>query len=178
MALPMVHLLMAWEWAQDKPELRENPDYYLGAVSPDAIHVRDHDDKSHKNEIHLNNWRTPDPDAVLRYWTEHNTPFDIGYGIHVLLDGQWATEFRARFPEMLLPNGKPDPDIYLRGAAELGLPPGVCLALEDSPAGILSAYRAGCLPVLIPDQDCPGADTLSLLYAKADALADVIALLD
>ena len=32
MALPMVHLMMAWKWAQDKPELRENPDYYLGAV--------------------------------------------------------------------------------------------------------------------------------------------------
>ncbi len=112
MALPMVHLLMAWEWAQDKPELRENPDYYLGAISPDAIHIRDGDDKSHKNEVHLNNWRTPDPDAVLRYWMRHSSPFDIGYGIHVLLDGQWAVEFRRRFPEMLLPNGKPNPEIY------------------------------------------------------------------
>lgn len=77
-----------------------------------------------------------------------------------------------------VPKGKPEPDIYLRGAAELGLAPGVCLALEDSPAGILSAYRAGCLPVLIPDLDCPGEDTLSLLYAKADTLADIVSLLD
>ena len=76
-----------------------------------------------------------------------------------------------------VPRGKPEPDIYLRGAAELGLPPKTCLALEDSPAGILSAYRAGCLPVLIPDQDTPGQDTLSLLYAKADTLTDVIFLL-
>ena len=76
-----------------------------------------------------------------------------------------------------VPRGKPEPDIYLRGAAELGLPPETCLALEDSPAGILSAYLAGCLPVLIPDQDTPGQDTLSLLYAKADTLTDVISLL-
>ena len=76
-----------------------------------------------------------------------------------------------------VPKGKPEPDIYLLGAAELGLAPGSCLALEDSPAGILSAYRAGCLPVLIPDQDTPGDDTLSLLYAKADTLTDVITLL-
>ena len=76
-----------------------------------------------------------------------------------------------------VPRGKPEPDIYLRGAAELGLPPETCLALEDSPAGILSAYRAGCLPALIPDQDTPGQDTLSLLYAKADTLTDVISLL-
>lgn len=74
-----------------------------------------------------------------------------------------------------VPRGKPEPDIYLRGAAELGLSPETCLALEDSAAGILSAYRAGCLPVLIPDLDTP--DTLSLLYAKADTLADVITLL-
>ena len=77
-----------------------------------------------------------------------------------------------------VPHGKPEPDIYLRGAAELGLAPETCLALEDSPAGILSAYRAGCLPVLIPDQDTPGEDTLSLLYAKADTLADIVTLLD
>ena len=61
MALPMVHLHAAWLWAQDKPELRDNPDYYLGSISPDAIHVRDGSDKSRKNAFHLNNWRSPDP---------------------------------------------------------------------------------------------------------------------
>ena len=76
-----------------------------------------------------------------------------------------------------VPKGKPEPDIYLRGAAVLGLAPSSCLALEDSPAGILSAFRAGCLPVLIPDQDQPEEETLSRLYARADTLADIIELL-
>ena len=76
-----------------------------------------------------------------------------------------------------VPNTKPAPDIYLLGAKELGLNPDECLALEDSPTGILSAYRAGCLPVMIPDLDQPGEDTQKLLYAKADSLADVITLL-
>ena len=76
-----------------------------------------------------------------------------------------------------IPNGKPAPDIYLLGAKELGLKPEECLALEDSPTGILSAYRAGCLTVMIPDLDQPGEDTKKLLYAKADSLTDVIALL-
>lgn len=76
-----------------------------------------------------------------------------------------------------VPNGKPAPDIYLHGAASLNLKPEECLALEDSPTGILSAYRAGCLPVMIPDQDQPGEETISLLYAKADSLSDVISLL-
>ena len=76
-----------------------------------------------------------------------------------------------------IPNTKPAPDIYLLGAAELGLKPEECLALEDSPTGILSAYRAGCLPVMIPDLDQPGEDTQKLLFAKADSLTDVISLL-
>lgn len=76
-----------------------------------------------------------------------------------------------------VPKGKPEPDIYLYGAASLNLRSEECLALEDSPAGILSAYRAGCLPVMIPDQDQPEKDTLSLLYAKADSLSDIISLL-
>ena len=76
-----------------------------------------------------------------------------------------------------IPNGKPAPDIYLLGAKELGLKPEECLALEDSPTGILSAYRAGCLPVMIPDLDQPGEETRKLLFAKADSLADIIDIL-
>ena len=76
-----------------------------------------------------------------------------------------------------IPNGKPAPDIYLLGAKELGLKPEECLALEDSPTGILSGYRAGCLPVMIPDLDQPNEDTQNLLFAKADSLADIIDIL-
>lgn len=76
-----------------------------------------------------------------------------------------------------IPNGKPAPDIYLLGAAELGLKPEECLALEDSPTGILSGYRAGCLPVMIPDLDQPGEETQKRLFAKADSLSDIIDIL-
>ena len=77
-----------------------------------------------------------------------------------------------------IPRGKPFPDIYLLGAASLELKPEECLALEDSPAGILSAYRAGCHSVMIPDLHQPDSDTLPLLYAKADSLHDIIRLLE
>jgi len=39
--------------------------------------------------------------------------------------------------------GKPAPDIYLKAAKALGLPPEKCIAIEDSPIGILSAKNAG-----------------------------------
>ena len=87
------------------------------------------------------------------------------------------TRFAALCSGYDVPNGKPAPDIYLYGAKCLGLKPEECLALEDAPAGILSAYRAGCLPVMIPDQDQPDAATEVLLYAKGDTLMDVIELL-
>ena len=89
-----------------------------------------------------------------------------------LLDG-----FTALCSGKDVPHGKPAPDIYLLGAKELGLRPEECLALEDSPTGILSAYRAGCLPVMIPDLDQPGEDTQKLLFAKADSLSDIIHIL-
>ena len=76
-----------------------------------------------------------------------------------------------------VPMGKPAPDIYLHGAASLGLNPENCLALEDSPTGILAASRANCLSVMIPDQDQPDDAAAALLYAKADSLFDIISLL-
>jgi sugar-phosphatase len=38
---------------------------------------------------------------------------------------------------------KPDPEGFLKGAAELGLPPEDCIAFEDSGAGIAAAKAAG-----------------------------------
>ena len=93
-----------------------------------------------------------------------------------------AVNLKHRFQKLCsahsIPNGKPAPDIYLLAASELGLTPEECLALEDSPTGILSAYRAGCLPVMIPDLDQPGEDTMKLLFAKADSLTDIIHILN
>lgn len=50
---------------------------------------------------------------------------------------------------------KPDPEIYLKAAAALGLPPACCLVFEDAPAGIESARRAGagCIVALATSLD-------------------------
>jgi HAD superfamily hydrolase (TIGR01509 family) len=48
-------------------------------------------------------------------------------------------------------NPKPDPEIYLKAAAGLGVEPASCLVLEDSRAGIASAHAAGAVPVMVPD---------------------------
>ena len=89
-----------------------------------------------------------------------------------------AEAFDALVSGKEVPQGKPEPDIYLRAAEVLGLEPGNCLALEDAPAGILSACRAGCFPVMIPDLEGPDDATLPLLYARADSLTDIIDLIE
>ena len=73
--------------------------------------------------------------------------------------------------------GKPAPDIYLHAAASVGIPPENCLAVEDSPAGIESAFRAGCMPVLVPDLDGSTEEMRKILFAEADSLLDLLALL-
>lgn len=40
-------------------------------------------------------------------------------------------------------NPKPDPEIYLTGAASLGLKPDECIVVEDAPSGIRAAHAAG-----------------------------------
>lgn len=75
-------------------------------------------------------------------------------------------------------HGKPAPDIYLRACEGMGLPPDACMALEDSPVGIRSAYRAGMKPVMIPDILQPDPATEKILFGKRDSLLEVIALLE
>lgn len=74
--------------------------------------------------------------------------------------------------------GKPEPDIYLKASAELSLSPCECLALEDSPNGIISAHRAGCVPIMIPDLSEPDNELLKLCAARLDSLDKVIAFLE
>ena len=75
-------------------------------------------------------------------------------------------------------HGKPEPDIYLFGAETLGLRPEECLAVEDSPTGLLSAWRAGCRAVMVPDRDQPDKETLDRCFALADSLTDLKGLLE
>ena len=89
-----------------------------------------------------------------------------------LLDG-----FTALCSGKDVPQGKPAPDIYLHGAATLGIAPEHCLAIEDSLAGIEAAWRAGCMAVIVPDQDQPDGEVLSRSFARADSLLDVMELL-
>ncbi len=74
--------------------------------------------------------------------------------------------------------GKPSPDIYVYACEQLGLEPEECIAVEDSPNGVKSAYGAGCRVIMVPDQTEPDEELSKLLYACVDRLDGIEAYLN
>ncbi len=74
-------------------------------------------------------------------------------------------------------NGKPAPDIYLKAADFLNIPAKECLAMEDSPNGVIAAVSAGMHVVQIPDLVKPDSDLLALGHRVLESLDAVIMLL-
>jgi beta-phosphoglucomutase len=63
--------------------------------------------------------------------------------------------------------GKPDPEVFLAAAAKLGVPPSRCVVVEDAPAGIEAALRAGMACIGVGDGDTTGA------HVRVHSLADL-----
>ena len=63
----------------------------------------------------------------------------------------WEHAFDQVVTGEMIANGKPAPDIYLRGAELLGLPPAACIGVEDSYNGVRAVRAAGMYSVMIPD---------------------------
>jgi HAD superfamily hydrolase (TIGR01509 family) len=73
--------------------------------------------------------------------------------------------------------GKPDPEIYLTAAHQLGIDPGRCVALEDAPHGIKSAVDAGMYCLAIPNEmteSIPGLDLATAVLPDLHAARDWI----
>ena len=74
---------------------------------------------------------------------------------------------------LMVPHGKPAPDIYLYACSEAGELPQDCMAVEDSPNGVRSASAAGLRTIMVPDLTPADEELEKLYYKKADTLADV-----
>lgn len=67
--------------------------------------------------------------------------------------------------------GKPHPEPYLTAAAELGLAPEECVAIEDSNTGAKSAVAAGCTVLCVPNH-------VPILEGEQRVFTDTLAGLD
>lgn len=92
------------------------------------------------------------------------------------------TGLRSRFQTVIsgdeVTKSKPDPEIYEKAMAALGVEGGETIVLEDSRNGLCSALAAGALPIMIPDllRDLP--DVEPFLEGKLQDLEAVIGYLD
>jgi beta-phosphoglucomutase family hydrolase len=74
----------------------------------------------------------------------------IPFNINFVLDG---LDLRHYFASIVsaddVVESKPDPETYLKGAAELGVLPAACIVFEDAPKGVEAAERAGMKTVVL-----------------------------
>lgn len=78
----------------------------------------------------------------------------------------------------MVSHGKPAPDLYLYACRQLGERPEDCIAVEDSPNGVRSAYDAGLWVIMTPDLTQPDEELSKLLYKKANSLEQIVEILE
>jgi HAD superfamily hydrolase (TIGR01509 family) len=82
--------------------------------------------------------------------------------------------FAATVSSEEVARGKPAPDVYLEAARRLGVPPRVCVAVEDSANGIRSGVAAGMAVIAVPNHEFPpGQDAVALADDVVDSLPEL-----
>jgi beta-phosphoglucomutase len=101
-------------------------------------------------------------------WRQAITSSAPRANIEVVLD---ALGFRGLVDEHLgaedVRRGKPDPELFLRAAERLDVPPGRCVVVEDAGAGVEGARRAGMACIGVGGEGVRAADVV------VDSLADL-----
>ncbi|KWV52562.1 HAD family hydrolase [Bradyrhizobium macuxiense] len=88
---------------------------------------------------------------------------------------------RKRFDTLLtlddVTHGKPDPELYLKAAAHLGVTPQACVAVEDSNHGVAAAHASGAITLMVPDMAPPTEETRAKCAAVLPDLNAVLTML-
>lgn len=73
----------------------------------------------------------------------------------------------------MVEHSKPDPEIYSIACSTLRLEPEECTAIEDSPNGVRSAYRAGLKCVMVPDKIVPSDEIKPMVWNLCASLEEI-----
>ncbi len=117
---------------------------------------------------------------ILQFLKDHQIPAAICSSTAVpiieshLANADLKEYFQAIIGGNLVKHSKPEPDIYLKACEAVGMAPEDCIAVEDSPNGIRSAYRAGMQTIMVPDLVPPTEELLSMCIRTEDSLLDLI----
>lgn len=107
---------------------------------------------AHMNEEDL----LPGVKKVLDFLTENKIPYALGSASKNARPILKGLKIEQRFKGIVDGNdvtkAKPDPEVFLIAAEELGMPPQDCVVFEDSVAGIQAANLAGMTSIGIGDK--------------------------
>lgn len=73
----------------------------------------------------------------------------------------------------MVEKSKPEPDIFLKAAEELGINPKEAYIIEDSFNGIRAAHAAGSKPIMVPDMVQPTEEIKNLCFEIKKTLLEV-----
>lgn len=94
--------------------------------------------------------------------------------LHHLRDANIYDYFYIVVSGDMVEKSKPFPNIYLKACDLLAVNPSDCYALEDSKNGLLSAYRAGLKPIMVPDLIQPDGELLKIVHHVFEDLDQVL----
>lgn len=123
--------------------------------------------------------RKPGAIELLRFLQEKKvqtavaTATDLERTRKYLEKAELLSYFNKIISAVMVEKGKPSPDIYLYACQQLKKEPKDCIAVEDSPNGVISAYYAGCKVIMVPDQTQPDRELANMLYAKVNCLEEI-----
>lgn len=107
MPLPMVHLSVAVSLSEAAGHF-PGPDFLLGNLAPDSIHMRPHSERRDKEHVHLRDLGVSSRELVQIFRERHGMDgspllgFAGGYLTHLLTDHLWwemvIAPFHKKFP--------------------------------------------------------------------------------
>lgn len=133
--------------------------------------------EAHLNQVGIE--LKPGALEILKYLKAQGVPTAVATATEPVRAKKYLTElglydyFDDVVSATTVSRGKPAPDVYTYTCRQLDKNPKECIAVEDSPNGVMSAYRAGCKVVYVPDQKDETEELRPYLYAKADWLFDL-----
>ena len=124
--------------------------------------------------------KKPGLDELLAWLDEQHIPMAVASSsrMHIIqrnLDNRGLTHyFKTLASGQQVTHSKPDPEIFLLAAQQLGVEPARCLVLEDSYNGVRAGAAGGFVTVMVPDL-LPADDEMRSLYtAECKSLTEVL----
>ena len=167
--------IMAWDYAGEKMGIGKAgymvyKTLGMNIVSSYNVWKEEFGDRYNQEEL-----RRYTKDFLQNYYSGNKVP--VKKGLYNLLsylkDAGIYDYFTGIVCGDMVQNSKPNPEIYLKACELLGANPAECYALEDSKNGLLSAYKAGCKTIMVPDLWQPDDEILSIIDGKYEDLDEV-----